>query len=81
MLCFKIIGKLLDALKVNISSTKIPPNVAFVFQPLDLALRGVAEEFPGEWVLGWGACGGCNPGRGIWGGAGLDRGRGFNSCS
>lgn len=30
--CFKIIGKLLDALRVgNISSTKILPNVAFVF--------------------------------------------------
>ena len=32
VLCFKIIGKLLVALKVsNISSTKILPNVAFVF--------------------------------------------------
>ena len=51
--CFKIIGKLLDALKVsNISSTKILPNVAFVF------LRGIVREFPGEWVLGWEALGG-----------------------
>ena len=32
VLRFKIIGKLLDALKVNnISSAKILPNVAFVF--------------------------------------------------
>ena len=73
MFCFKIIGKLLDALKVsNISSTKIPPNVAVVF------LRGIVREFPGDGVLGWEAWGegGAQSWAGYLGWGGIEWGQG-----
>ena len=36
---------LLDVLKDNILSTKIPPNITHMFQPLDLTVNNFAKDF------------------------------------